>query len=295
MVIQNFLANKRLGQNFLLKNEFIDKFQSSLRSKETESVYANSLVIEVGAGLASLSKRILKSNPKKLISIEIDERFTPLLADLKRSYPEKFDYIVGDAQDQNLMFEMIKEKAELSNGSYPLIQIVGNLPFAISGTLLSQWSKQSLEKSGVFGMCDDVHMSLIFSKNVGEKLLPTFNKRTRFSTVTQTAFDVSAADTYSRKEFNPVPKCDAIGLRFINRKARIFEDSEQVNFYIKWLKSVYSLPNKTAKKAFKDIANVKEHMTRLGISPSERLFAVPIYKLVKLSNSMFQEKKQLLN
>lgn len=86
MQIQQFLktynikAQKNLGQNFILKKEHLDLFQSSLRWNETRKLYPTSLVIEIGAGPTALSKRILKSNPGKLISVEIDERFTPLLA-----------------------------------------------------------------------------------------------------------------------------------------------------------------------------------------------------------------------
>ena len=75
----NIKASKNLGQNFIKKKEYLDLFQSSLRWDETSKLYAKSLVIEVGAGPTTLSRRILKSNPLKLISIEIDKRFTPLL------------------------------------------------------------------------------------------------------------------------------------------------------------------------------------------------------------------------
>ena len=78
-----------MGQNFILKKEFLDQFQKSLwwrqdGAKDFEQLaripaFEKSLVIEIGAGPTGLSRRILKSNPAKLISIEIDPRFIPLL------------------------------------------------------------------------------------------------------------------------------------------------------------------------------------------------------------------------
>jgi 16S rRNA A1518/A1519 N6-dimethyltransferase RsmA/KsgA/DIM1 with predicted DNA glycosylase/AP lyase activity len=200
---------------------------------------------------------------------------------LKLTHPAKFDYIVGDALDQKIIFKMIQEK--IQEQTFSMVHIVGNLPFKISGELLSIWNQQSLSKDGFFGLTDQVEMSLILSKNMGEKLLPTFNKRTRFSTMTQTAFDVHQAGIYPRTAFNPVPTCDAIGLKFLNRKERLFGNEVQVQYYINFLKKIYNLPNKTMANACSKIPEAKDCFEKLGIAPSDRVFMVPIHTLVQLS------------
>lgn len=196
---------------------------------------------------------------------------------------EKFDYIIMDALDQEGMLAKLQETV-LANMTYPIVHLVGNLPFEISGQLLSIWNRQSLSKTGVFGLSDHVHMSLIFSKRVGEKLLPTFNKRTRFSTVTQTAFDVYPAGIYPAAAFHPVPSCDAIGLKFVNRKERLFQSQDQVDHYISLLKKIYSLPNKTLGKACSQVPMARQFFDELGINASDRVFMTPINSLVELAN-----------
>ena len=200
---------------------------------------------------------------------------------MKLRNSEKFDYILGNALYENEIFNAIQER--IQGQEFSMIHIVGNLPFEISGELISIWNQQSLSKKGLFGLCDDVHMSLILSKKMGEKLLPTFNKRTRFSTITQTAFDVYNAGKYPSTAFNPVPACDAIGLKFLNRKERLFNTEDQVQYYINFLKKIYCLPNKTIQKACSKIPDCKDHFEKLGIVSSDRVFMIPIYTLVQLS------------
>ena len=70
-------AQRKFSQNFILKQEFLSKFQNHL--KMIQETKQTSLVLEIGPGTTLTSKMILKLNPLKLVGVEIDSRFCPLL------------------------------------------------------------------------------------------------------------------------------------------------------------------------------------------------------------------------
>ena len=68
------LANKSLGQNFLINPQFAEKIVKLLQIKEGDNI------LEIGAGLGSLSYFLAKS-PGKSLLIDIDERMLMFLED----------------------------------------------------------------------------------------------------------------------------------------------------------------------------------------------------------------------
>lgn len=193
--------------------------------------------------------------------------------------------MIGDAAETDLIVEKIHQ---VMNGQkIPSLHITGNLPFQIAGKLLAQWNRQSLLKTGLFSLADNVEMTLIFSRKMGEKLLPTFSKRTRFSTITQTAFDVSHPLIYPKEAFTPRPACDAIGLKFQNRKKLLFRNEKELDNYYLFLGHIYALPNKQIGTVFSKVSDKKQLLDELEISYTERVFSVPIHKLLKLSKMVY--------
>ena len=60
-------ANKKLGQNFLIDENVLDNIVNA------SEINKNDLVIEIGPGLGTLTKKLLEK-AGKVISIELDER-----------------------------------------------------------------------------------------------------------------------------------------------------------------------------------------------------------------------------
>jgi dimethyladenosine transferase 1 len=48
------------------------------------------------------------------------------------------------------------------------IHIMGNLPFNVASPLLIQWLHQQTRQEGLFGIGNDVWMTLMFQKEVGD-------------------------------------------------------------------------------------------------------------------------------
>lgn len=278
--LYNIKPVKRLSQNFLLSSANILQFRTSV------GTCSKSLVVEIGSGPGGLSRGLVKSGARMVVGVEVDSRFEPMLDNLRNEREGKFDYIIGSALEHRSIIDQV---AVLTKSvEYDNIKIVGNLPFEISGQLLNTWNNHSLLKEGFFGWREDVEMTLIFSASVARRLLPNFSKRTRFSTFTQTAFDVSEVGFYPKESFTPIPKTDAVALKFINRKKKLFESKEELDNYVSFLKKVYTLPNKQMGRACSSIPGCEELLKQLGIDRTQRIFAVPIRDLIRLSKLLNQ-------
>ena len=136
-------------------------------------------------------------------------------------------------------------------------------------------------------------MTLIFPKEMGSQFLPSFSKRNRFSTITQTAFDVSLRHTLPKTAFTPRPSTDCIVLKFDNRKERLFKSALELEQFLTLLKKIYVLPNKQLGKVCKQVMNNSDELlAQVGLDHTERIFAVSIAKLIELSK-LYHESQSL--
>jgi len=188
---------KKFGQNFLINKKIIETIINSLKiSKE-------SLIYEVGPGDGSLSKEIIKKNPKKYIAVEID---SSLKKDLTKIFINKKYFVVyNDALKINEL-KYFKEKTT----------IVGNLPYNISLKLLVKWIYQFANNPWFETMI------LMFQKEVGERILSQENSRKygRISILVSSFFNVEVITNVNKNDFYPVPKVDSMVLKFtpLNRQ-----------------------------------------------------------------------------
>ena len=107
-------AKKKFGQNFLHDKNIINQIVKS-------SSCDNSYIVEVGPGPGLLTNAILEKKVKKLLVIETDKTFLPILEKFKENYSKKFDFIINDVLKVDLD-KIINEK----------YSIVSNLPYNIS-------------------------------------------------------------------------------------------------------------------------------------------------------------------
>ena len=107
-------AKKKFGQNFLHDKNIINQIVKS-------SLCDNNYIVEVGPGPGLLTNAILKKNVKKVLTIETDKTFLPILEKFKENHSKKFDFIIKDILKVDLD-KIINEK----------YSVVSNLPYNIS-------------------------------------------------------------------------------------------------------------------------------------------------------------------
>lgn len=179
----NLYTKKSFGQNFLVQKELLNKIVSCAGSLEGFDV------LEVGTGPAGLTTAILENNPKKLITIDADERCTNIAKIEIQPFFDNVEIIFDDALkiDEKKIF---KEK----------FKIIANLPYNIGTVLLFKWLENCIE--------DIENITLLLQKEVVERIVAKRNTKDygRLSVMCQYLCDVRKCFDISPKAFLPPPK-----------------------------------------------------------------------------------------
>jgi len=107
-------------------------------------------------------------NPKRLVAIEKDTRFEPILAQLAESEPSLQAHFAD-------ILELETFQESLFEGEYRRVLLVGNLPFGIASVLLNEILKMLCENKAILGghhLKENVNleMLLMFQKEVAQVL-----------------------------------------------------------------------------------------------------------------------------
>ena len=147
----NIKANKSLGQNFLINDEVIENIvKSSDLSKED-------LVIEIGPGLGTLTKRLLEE-AGKVLCVELDKKMINILQD-RFVENEKFEVINEDILKVDLN-QIIKENKKDNN--IKNVKIVANLPYYITTPIIMKLLEEKLEIESI---------TVMIQKEVADRLI----------------------------------------------------------------------------------------------------------------------------
>ena len=179
----NLKAKKRFGQNFLHDKNIINQIVKS-------SSCDGRFIVEVGPGPGLLTNAILEKKIKKVLAIETDKTFLPILEELKEKHPKKFEFIINDALKVDLD-KLISEKySVISNLPYNI-----SVPFIISLLIKEQpvkWEK----------------LTLTVQKEVADRMMAKINTKQygRLSVLTQWRCKIKKICEIKPSCFIPPPK-----------------------------------------------------------------------------------------
>lgn len=171
-----YLANKSLGQNFLINPEIAEKIVSKLDLNESDNV------LEIGAGLGSLSVFLAESK-SHINLIDIDER---MLSYLNEHFKEQQNVVI---RRQNILKEDVSKYTK----------IVGNLPYYITSGIIEHLVVNAKSAEKIVLMCQ---------KEVYPKLLSSFVSP--LSLLINHVCEISAPINVGRNNFTPVPHVDSV-------------------------------------------------------------------------------------
>ena len=171
-----FVANKSLGQNFLVDSNIAEKIVSKLDQKEDDNV------LEIGAGLGSLSYFLVQKPGKKTL-IDVDEKMLSFLGEKFRN--------TGDLQ--------VKRENILKSDLTCYSKIIGNLPYYITSGIIEHILLNGINAKKIVLMCQ---------KEVYPKL--TKSNISPLSILLNYVADISSPMNVSRNAFAPVPHVDSV-------------------------------------------------------------------------------------
>lgn len=149
----NIRANKSLGQNFLINNEVVENIVSSSELTKED------MVIEIGPGLGTLTKYLLKE-AGKVLCIELDNKMIGILEERFSEY-DNFEIINADVLKVNLN-EIINENKKSEN--IKKVKIVANLPYYITTPIIMKLLEEKLDIESI---------TVMIQKEVADRLIET--------------------------------------------------------------------------------------------------------------------------
>ena len=183
---------KKKGQH-LLKDLNIAR-----REVEYADLSNKDIVLEIGPGNGVLT-RLLAKKAKKVIAVEIDERFIKLLKD---RLPKNVTLIHADIL--NLDFKNLPW----------FNKIVSNLPFNISSEITFKVLEQKFDLA-----------ILMYQKEFAERMIakPGSKKYSRLSVAVYYKSKCEILETVSREKFYPRPKVDCCIVKLVPRTKKPFK------------------------------------------------------------------------
>ncbi|MGA0601148.1 16S rRNA (adenine(1518)-N(6)/adenine(1519)-N(6))-dimethyltransferase RsmA [Caulobacter sp. KR2-114] len=175
-------ADKRFGQHFLLDLNVTRKIVRLAQLGPDQPV------IEVGPGPGGLTRALLEAG-LRVIAVEKDPRFLPVLAQLAAAAPGRLTVVEADA--------LAVDEAALAGGGPA--SIVSNLPYNVGTPLLVKW---------LTGAFRPVSMTLMFQKEVADRIAapPGGRDYGRLGVLAQALCHAEKVMDLPARAFTPPPK-----------------------------------------------------------------------------------------
>lgn len=172
-------TKKKFGQNFLVDEKLLDKIVS------VSGNLANKNVLEVGPGPGGLTYSILKQNPNKLISVEIDK--------------DCFEILNREFSNYKNLLLINDDILKVDLSSYSKLKVIANLPYNVGTNILINWLK-NLEYFKDF--------TLLLQKEVVDRIIakPNTKEYGRLSVLVQSLCEAKSMFDVKPENFIPPPK-----------------------------------------------------------------------------------------
>ncbi|MFT4252482.1 MAG: 16S rRNA (adenine(1518)-N(6)/adenine(1519)-N(6))-dimethyltransferase RsmA [Caulobacter sp.] len=184
------LARKSFGQHFLLDLNITRKIARLAEVGEGDTV------IEVGPGPGGLTRALLETGAR-VIAVEKDSRFMPLLGELSEAAEGRLTLVEGDA--------LRADMATLAGGP---AHMVSNLPYNVGTQLLIDW---------LTGPFRPLSMTLMFQKEVADRIAAHDGDDAygRLAVLSQTVCTAKVVMDLPARAFTPPPKVASAVARLV--------------------------------------------------------------------------------
>lgn len=242
----NIKADKKLGQNFLISDDAVN------RIIEKSEVTKSDLVIEIGPGLGTLTKELLE-RAGKVICIELDTRMVKILNERFSLY-DNFEIIHDDILKVDLKSIIKREK---ENQNMKEAKIVANLPYYITTPIIMKLLEEKLDLKTI---------TVMVQKEVADRLtaLPGTKKS---GAITYGVYYYAEAEEVLEvlpESFIPAPEVTSEVIQFkIRKEPPVFVGDDKKMFQI--IKCAFTQRRKTLLNSLvnTNIFNSKEHGSKI--------------------------------
>jgi 16S rRNA (adenine1518-N6/adenine1519-N6)-dimethyltransferase len=192
------IARKSFGQHFLLDLNVTRKIA------RLAGPFEGRAVIEVGPGPGGLTRALLESDAGRVIAVEKDTRFAPLLDELAEASNGKLAIAYADALKVDEASLLI-ERCETAGA-----HLVANLPYNVGTPLLIKWLTRPWRPRD---------MTLMFQKEVAQRIAARAGEDAygRLSVIAQAVCEARTIMDLPARAFTPPPKVASAVVRLTPR------------------------------------------------------------------------------
>lgn len=265
-----FKFSKSLGQNFLTDVSVLqDIIESSDISKED-------FVIEIGPGVGTLTKELLKI-AKKVCAIELDADLIPIIKK-EIGEEENFELINKDALKVDFNEVIGKEKS---------VKLVANLPYYLTTPIISKILNEKYNFKSLI---------IMIQKEVAERInsKPNCKEYGALTILVQYYCDTSIIRTVKPSSFVPEPKVDSTVIKLEKLpEPRIKVEDEKLFFKV--VRDAFNMRRKTLWNALKPLGlpsdDMKTVFENAGIDPKRRGETLSIEEFGRLADEIHKINK----
>jgi len=260
------LAKKSFGQHFLLDLNVTRKIA------RLAGPFEGRAVIEVGPGPGGLTRALLETDASKVIVIEKDSRFIPLLEALRDASSGKLEIVEGDALDADEQ-GLLQAATEGSQAC-----LVSNLPYNVGTPLLIKW---------LTGPWRPTSMTLMFQKEVADRIAahPGSNAYGRLAVIAQAVCEARIVMDLPARAFTPPPKVASAVVRLDPKPVRprdnLLRSLERVTA------AAFGQRRKMLRSSLRPLGG-EALCAAAGISPDARAEVIDVAGFLRLADAALQ-------
>lgn len=273
------IANKKLGQNFLISDEVVNAIVTAAKLSKTD------LVIEIGPGLGNLTKPLLE-NAGKVVCVELDSNMLQILKERFLLY-SNLKIIKQDILKVDLA-KLIREEKQ-KNTNLQTVKVVANLPYYITSPIMMYLLEQKLEIESI---------TVMVQKEVAERFIAIPGQK-QAGAITYTIYYYAEGEKVidvPKDSFIPEPEVDSEVIHLKIRKEPLFPLAPDSLFF-PMIKTAFSQRRKTLLNTLVNgnILSSKEEgkkiLETLGLPETIRGEALSIEDFKRLAEMIEQKRR----
>ncbi|MGL5207404.1 MAG: 16S rRNA (adenine(1518)-N(6)/adenine(1519)-N(6))-dimethyltransferase RsmA [Acidaminococcaceae bacterium] len=259
----NLRADKRLGQNFLVDEQIVNKIISAAE------LTAEDTVLEVGPGIGTLTQALAETGAQ-VVAVELDRRLLPVLAKTLAGY-ENIEIINEDILQLDIRKAVPKEN----------FKVVANLPYYITTPIIFNLLEQKLPMERMVAMVQKEVAERMVAKP-GGKDYGALSVAIQYYTEPEIAFLVPPGS------FVPPPSVDSAVI-VCKRRQEPPVDIVDEKLFFRVVKAAFSVRRKMLSNALKNMGIDSEHaalwLETAGIDGKRRGETLSLPEFAVLTNT----------
>lgn len=258
---------KSLGQNFLVDEGALAKVTSAANLSPSDTV------LEIGPGLGSLTRH-LASAAQRVVAVELDQTFLPVLEQVLQSYP-RVEVLHGDILQTRIAHLQLP----------PAYKVVANIPYYITSAVI----RHLLEAEVRPGL-----MVLTVQKEVAERICAQPGDMSLLAVSVQFYAKPQIVARIPAGAFYPIPEVESAVVRLdvLTQPAVPVNDDH----FFRVVKAGFSQKRKQLRNSLSgglrlEAPVVDERLTQVGIDPKRRAETLTLDEWGKLAATLGVEVK----